>query len=309
MDNNNNNSEVKQCTYILKIDNREKELIKNLTLNHVLENLDIGDIQFIDEETNNIIVIIERKTYSDLSASIVDGRYKEQKMRLIHSVNNKVRKIILIEGHNINNFNLDLKIYNSVIVNTLIRDNIHIYHTENILSTVQFIETIYNNLPKYYEELKDEIINDKSPEFNTQCSAVKKNNMSPEICFRNMLCQIPQVSNSIANILVSKYDNMNNFITQLNIESETDKEKIMTSLSNEKHGTNNKKIGDKIALKIVQNIFNCEIEIKKKEPKKRTKKESKINNDTIDSKKDNNKEVLENDKINIIEKNVSLFSD
>lgn len=261
-------------SFLLKIDNRERELIKHFTLDHTLENLDIGDIQFIDKETNNILIVIERKTYSDLSSSIVDGRYKEQKMRLIHSLDNKIRKIILIEGNNKNDFTLDEKIYNGTMVNTLIRDNIHIYHTQDIQSTLQFIETIYQNLPKYYEELKDEIINNIQPEFHTNCSSVKKNNLTPSLCFRNMLCQIPQVSNSIASILVEKYDNMNQFITELNKHSDNDKEKMILSIANEKHGSNNRKIGDKIALKIIQNIFNCIIEIKKKEPKKRGKKEN-----------------------------------
>ena len=85
--------------YIIKFDNREKDLIKLLETKGydvVLENLDLGDIQFVDLISKEIIIIIERKTYADLSASIKDGRYKEQKERMIHSIKNNVRKIVLL---------------------------------------------------------------------------------------------------------------------------------------------------------------------------------------------------------------------
>jgi ERCC4-type nuclease len=50
--------------YIIKFDNREKELIKILQdkgYSIELENLDIGDIQFIDFSTKNIMIIIQQK--------------------------------------------------------------------------------------------------------------------------------------------------------------------------------------------------------------------------------------------------------
>jgi hypothetical protein len=120
-----------------------------------------------------------------------------------------------------------------------------------------------------------------------------------------MLCQIPQVSNSIASILVEKYDNMNQFISELNKHSNNDTEKMMLSIANEKHGSNNKKVGDKIALKIIQNMFNCTIEIKKKEPKKRGKKESvKVN-----KKKDEKEEETHEEIIKTENKTLSMFSD
>ena len=67
--------------YIIKIDNREKDIIailQNKGYNFELENLDLGDFQFLDLTSKEPIIIIERKTYSDLNASIKDGRYKEQ---------------------------------------------------------------------------------------------------------------------------------------------------------------------------------------------------------------------------------------
>ena len=115
--------------YIIKFDNREKDLIKILEdkgYNVTLENLDLGDIQFVDLTTKEIIIIIERKTYADLSASIKDGRYKEQKERMIHSIKKSIRKIVLIEGENTSTFKLPINTLTGVIINTILRDNIHI---------------------------------------------------------------------------------------------------------------------------------------------------------------------------------------
>lgn len=250
--------------YIIKFDNREKELIKLLEekgYNMILENLDIGDIQFLDLNSKDIMIVIERKTLSDLSSSIIDGRYKEQKERLIHSIKKDVRKIILIEGTDILNFTLPIKTFNSIIVNTIIRDNIHIYISKNKEDTIQFIENIILNIPKYYDELKKEILNGENKIFNNEynCKTSKKENLTVNICFRNMLSQIPGVSTTIANIYVNKYKNMNNFISTLIQNTNNNKKKIIELLSEEKYGLNNRKIGIKVGEKIYNFIFDQDI--------------------------------------------------
>jgi ERCC4-type nuclease len=76
---------------IIKIDTRETELFKkcqDLVLNNqkfkniklISETLPLGDIIVNDGE--NDCIIVERKTLSDLAASIKDGRYEEQSYRL-----------------------------------------------------------------------------------------------------------------------------------------------------------------------------------------------------------------------------------
>ena len=97
---------------IIKIDNRERKLItlmnalkKDLGYNFdiVVEVLDLGDIIICDDNVEKLI--IERKSLSDLAASLKDGRYSEQSFRLngmkIHNHN----IVYLIEGdiHNYNN--------------------------------------------------------------------------------------------------------------------------------------------------------------------------------------------------------------
>ena len=92
---------------IIKIDTREHELFskcesiisavpKFADIKLISETLPLGDI-IINDGTNDCI-IIERKTLSDLAASIKDGRYEEQSYRL-NGLNHHNHNIIyLIEG-------------------------------------------------------------------------------------------------------------------------------------------------------------------------------------------------------------------
>ena len=64
----------------------------------VTENLPIGDI-LIQNADKQTILIIERKTYEDMLASIKDGRYEEQSHRLVNTSNLPPHSIIyLLEG-------------------------------------------------------------------------------------------------------------------------------------------------------------------------------------------------------------------
>lgn len=92
---------------LIKIDNREQalkslctHLINNVdkfkTITLSVEPLSIGDIIINDGKSD--ILIIERKTISDLLSSIKDGRYEEQSYRLNGSEYHNHNIIYLIEG-------------------------------------------------------------------------------------------------------------------------------------------------------------------------------------------------------------------
>jgi len=98
---------------IIKIDTREQDLLtkcqntitavpKFADIKLISQTLPLGDI-IINDGTNDSI-IIERKTLTDLAASIKDGRYEEQSYRL-NGLNHHNHNIVyLIEG-DINRFN------------------------------------------------------------------------------------------------------------------------------------------------------------------------------------------------------------
>jgi ERCC4-type nuclease len=100
---------------IIKIDNRESELINQIKiliqnipnfkdLEIIIESLPLGDAIICNPNSKEDILIIERKTVNDLSSSIKDGRYEEQSFRL-NGLNLHNHNIIyLIEG-DVNRFN------------------------------------------------------------------------------------------------------------------------------------------------------------------------------------------------------------
>ena len=92
----------------LVIDIRESSLIENVdkllkydsSFKDILiekKSLDLGDIIIKNDEDKEIL-IIERKTISDLIASIKDGRYSEQSYRLNGVEHENHNILYLIEG-------------------------------------------------------------------------------------------------------------------------------------------------------------------------------------------------------------------
>jgi ERCC4-type nuclease len=76
-------NEVRNTSVRLLIDTRESDLItlfKEQDVLHESVTLDIADIEIVDGSRR---FLMERKTIKDLAASIVDGRFKDQKDRML----------------------------------------------------------------------------------------------------------------------------------------------------------------------------------------------------------------------------------
>ncbi len=86
--------------YQCMTDFMEANSIANIELEDAV--LELGDIHIADSATGELLLIIERKTFADLLASLKDGRYSEQSYRLIGSgiipKGCRMRVIYLIEG-------------------------------------------------------------------------------------------------------------------------------------------------------------------------------------------------------------------
>lgn len=100
---------------IIQLDVREKDLLLQLnTLISMIpifkdikietQSLPIGDIIIFDEETQEMKLVIERKSVNDLLASIKDGRYEEQSYRL-NGLNHHNHNIIYLVEGDINKMN------------------------------------------------------------------------------------------------------------------------------------------------------------------------------------------------------------
>ncbi len=224
----------------LIIDCREHKLISQLP-KYKTQQFDVGDFHYLDKKTGETILIIERKSYADLASSIQSSRFYEQKHR-IKAFNSKF-KAYLIEGPypdkpygRITSSALD-----SAVMGLTIRDNLPVIYSNNAKHTAKLLEKIIKKLPDWRDG--------KSSGDNYEQSSievVKKNNLTPDVCYLRQLCQIPGISITIANAIKEHYNNMSELINALILDTKQTK----TNLANINLGS--RKIGTVLSNRIIE---------------------------------------------------------
>jgi crossover junction endonuclease MUS81 len=214
------------------VDSRETKLFSLLTerdldiykdnISIQKEQLELGDIHII---FNEITYIYERKTVNDLLSSIKDGRYKEQKNRLLaNSFNNNY----IIEGDTITsnkNFK-NQKTLTSVYLNSIYRDKINVFFTTNIDDTATFLLLLVSKIIEKPENYLNE--NNKiSQDYIDVCKikSQKNKNIDKDTCYLLQLSQIPNISKEIAKKIKEIYPTMSSLIKALE-EQPDEKSKI-----------------------------------------------------------------------------------
>ena len=179
----------------LIIDNRENKLIGYLETKKEIpfkkKQLLLGDIQLIVNKEENddhsfIDYVIERKTIKDLLASVKDGRYKEQKGRIISHIEQKNigAFFYIIEGSSHYLKPNEKTIYQGALISISLRDNIHIIKTDTIYDTGDFLIRLYKRVNKedlYTKQNKIQTINNKVEpiKYIDTLKASKKANIDP----------------------------------------------------------------------------------------------------------------------------------
>lgn len=218
----------------LVIDTREKssstsiitDYLDSINVAYERRNLDTGDLAIYDGD--QVVAVFERKTCSDMAASINDGRYREQKMRLL---NTDCRwKGYILEGTYPDNGitfpshgkkrNVAKTTYYSIIAGLSLRDGLLVYTTSNTLETAKLIGQVIRKLPEYNRTIGTS--SNYEQELIKSVSTVRKENMTPDVCYLAQLCQIPGISHRIASCIKNKYGNM----TELLNMQETDLSQI-----------------------------------------------------------------------------------
>jgi ERCC4-type nuclease len=177
------------------IDTREHNLMNvmnNRGIEYLKKQLDIGDVCISDEDVP--VCVLERKTVSDLSSSIVDGRYHEQKARLLASGTSIG---YIIEG--VVNTN-DKRVFGAIL-NTALRDNIPVLYSKNAEETVDIIQHYAQKDPEFF----------KRRQSYGDYSAIhvkKSNNITPRDAFISQLSVIPGVSRSLGAKIQQTYPTM-----------------------------------------------------------------------------------------------------
>ena len=235
---------------LIKIDTRERELIKKCEdllvavpafkdLRIEVHQLPLGDIIICSNQNDKQIdnILVERKTLSDLAASIKDGRYEEQSYRLNGLPLHNHNIVYLIEG-DLGKFNsfkerIDRQTIYSAMFSINYFKGFSLMRTNTMDETAFMLCNMAYKIGKetgkkpYFQnkieeqeltngEINGEEEQDKTnveelaPSLGTKdyCSVikkVKKDNITCENIGEIMLCQIPGVSSVSAIAILSKF--------------------------------------------------------------------------------------------------------
>ena len=240
---------------LIKIDTRERELIKKCEdllvavpafkeLKIEVHQLPLGDIIISYNQNGNPIdnILVERKTLSDLAASIKDGRYEEQSYRLNGLPLHNHNIVYLIEG-DLGKFNsfkerIDKQTIYSAMFSINYFKGFSLMRTNTIDETAFMICNMAYKMGKetgkkpYFQNKVEEpnLINGEQNQIVEQnqtnqslgtkdyCSVikkVKKDNITQENIGEIMLCQIPGVSSVSAIAILGKFKTLPELIKAL----------------------------------------------------------------------------------------------
>ena len=277
--------------YILYIDNRETALIEifkefeaNLKKFQVeVCALKVGDILISrnmpcesESDSNsdiykNAVLIFERKTCADLLSSINDGRYREQKSRLLSNFK-KSQICYIIENDISASLNKYRKSGRQIVIGALVnkcfRDGLKTIKTRNIEETCDFLANICKKVvtnPEFFEvsetgeqsqnESLDSSIN-KGDSYAANIKIAKKDNITPQRFSILSLTIIPGVSSNIASTIISHFKGLPNLIVAISkLDGEEQVKIFVKNLSDiqlEISGGKKRRVGIKIAERVYQ---------------------------------------------------------
>ena len=230
---------------IIKVDYREAVLLdkinsflsiknkENVTVTS--ENLPLGDIIICDDNGNEKI-IIERKTLSDLAASIRDGRYKEQSFRLNDCSIHNHNIVYLIEG-NLASYKpflfgkspVDKYALMSSMVSISYYKGFSLYKSNSLDESAEWIiqvayklgkeggNAFYSHTPNKQTQTQEhvDIVVDSEDKYSTVMKRTKKHNITPENIGEIILNQIPNVSSAVSIVIMEKFKTIKNLIEVL----------------------------------------------------------------------------------------------
>jgi len=192
------------------IDSRETELIEQFKLilfetqESILkiEPLHLGDIMISNK------ILIERKQWSDLACSIMDGRYKEQSARLLRAKEEGYVVYYFLEG-NIDVYQprgISKDTLRSCVYSLTYEKNFFVIMTKSARESAEYIL-------KFYQKQEGPSI----PTIGNTILSKKKNaQITKENISELMLCQIPGISTTTCRILLSKFENIQTILAEVN---------------------------------------------------------------------------------------------
>ena len=233
--------------------------INNIKLDYKITSLPVGDfiIQKELHDNNTIEMTIERKSIKDLCASITDGRFREQKQRLLNSIGDCSKITYMIEGmkHMQIQDDKQLNMLSQVIVdgsilNLIFKHNYKVVQTENKLDT-------FNNIVLLYKKFRnDDLKNDTDIVHNIRL--IKRSEAMANHKLVHQLCLVSGVSSKIASVIISnlKIESIKDLIQRyLSKLSEEEMELMLSEIVISENSGKVRKVGKAMSKKIY--IYFC----------------------------------------------------
>ena len=233
---------------LIRVDTREAELFSLFQINlkmvpdskpaHSLrsEALPVGDVILSSADGETDYIVFERKNLADLAASIRDGRYKEQSLRLqafpgVHNHN----VVYIIEGDFARYSERFSKIGKGALQSAMCSLNYYkgfsVVRTMSVVETYELVHSYANKLaasPAPYGHYHCHHVPAQSEEGGLgamlgtvgYCSVlkvkpVKCENITPQNIGEIMLCNIPGVSSKTAAAIVKEYPTLRTLMEAL----------------------------------------------------------------------------------------------
>lgn len=215
------------------------DAFKKAGIEVIVENLLVGDAHI--RRGDETVYIFERKAKGDLDASIKDGRYREQKSRLIQTGIARKNIVYIIEQLSKPRDKGAHKRVWSAICNCQHRDNFTVFMTRTVTETMDYLVGMAASVEKFVDSVEK-----VDTEVNIN---IRKRQVSLEEWFMYSLTLIPKCSLNIAGIITKEYTTLTSLIEA--IESDG-----MDCLADIKHGDSQRRIGKKLSNDICTTILN-----------------------------------------------------
>lgn len=192
--------------------------------------LQLGDIIFTSDDESVTHLVIERKSFSDLLASVKDGRYTEQSHRLMHCFPNPHNIVYLLEGmFSTVHQEKDKRKIISCMASLNYFKGFSLMRTISANETAQHIVYLADKIGKELPlKAAAQVSQEPSAEVSSNilapvpyCSVVKaskKANLTRENIGETILCQIPGISSTTAVELMKPFDTFAEFMNKIKEE-------------------------------------------------------------------------------------------
>lgn len=187
------------------------------------DNLPCADAAIRDATDGSTRALFERKTWTDLAASVKDGRWAEQRQLLVAAGTCRgTRAVVVIVERDAGRrrgsiFDLDasstsmingmpLSTLTSCALNAMLRDGLGVLTTDGVAETANAVVACFARMHRHPDKYK-EPTGPAGGEEDALQRAARMRAIGPRQCYEQQLCQVPGVSTQTARAIADVYPN------------------------------------------------------------------------------------------------------